>query len=70
MLGGKLIGAGGCDSLLFYVEPEKQESVRLAMKKLIYILSEFYDEGTRVIPLYTENVCTSEIIDIKIYVIH
>lgn len=48
-IGGKLLGAGGGGFLVFYVEPEKQEKVRLAMKDLMYIPFEFEDEGTRVI---------------------
>jgi D-glycero-alpha-D-manno-heptose-7-phosphate kinase len=48
-LGGKLLGAGGGGFLVFYVQPEKQESVRKAMKDLMYILFEFENGGTRVI---------------------
>lgn len=48
-LGGKLLGAGGGGFLVFYVQPEKQESVREAMKDLMYILFEFENGGTRVI---------------------
>lgn len=48
-LGGKLLGAGGGGFLLFYVQPEKQESVKEAMKNLLYIPFEFEDGGTQVI---------------------
>lgn len=48
-LGGKLLGAGGGGFLIFYVQPEKQENVRRAMKELMYIPFEFEDGGTRVI---------------------
>lgn len=48
-LGGKLLGAGGGGFLVFYVQPEKQEEVREAMKDLMYIPFKFEDEGTRVI---------------------
>lgn len=48
-LGGKLLGAGGGGFLLFYVEAEKQEAVREAMKELMYIPFEFENGGTRVI---------------------
>lgn len=48
-LGGKLLGAGGGGFLVFYVQPEKQEAVRLAMKNLMYIPFKFEDSGTRVI---------------------
>ena len=48
-LGGKLLGAGGGGFLVFYVQPEKQEAVKEAMKDLMYIPFEFEDGGTRVI---------------------
>ena len=48
-LGGKLLGAGGGGFLVFYVQPEKQEAVREAMKDLMYIPFQFENGGTRVI---------------------
>lgn len=48
-LGGKLLGAGGGGFLVFYVQPEYQESVLKAMQDLLYIPFEFEDGGTRVI---------------------
>lgn len=48
-LGGKLLGAGGGGFLVFYVQPEKQEPVREAMKDLMYIPFQFENGGTRVI---------------------
>lgn len=48
-LGGKLLGAGGGGFLVFYVQPEKQENVRIAMKDLMYIPFKFEDGGTQVI---------------------
>ena len=48
-LGGKLLGAGGGGFLVFYVQPEHQESVMSAMKDLMYIPLQFEDGGTRVI---------------------
>lgn len=48
-LGGKLLGAGGGGFLVFYVQPEKQQAVREAMKDLMYIPFRFEDSGTRVI---------------------
>lgn len=47
-LGGKLLGAGGGGFLVFYVEPDAQESVRRAMSDLLYIPFEFEDGGTSV----------------------
>ena len=48
-LGGKLLGAGGGGFLVFYVQPEYQESVRKAMSDLMYIPFKFENGGTRVI---------------------
>lgn len=48
-LGGKLLGAGGGGFLVFYVQPEKQKTVREAMRELMYIPFKFEDGGTRVI---------------------
>ncbi len=48
-LGGKLLGAGGGGFLIFYVQQERQESVKRAMSELMYIPFEFEDGGTRVI---------------------
>ena len=54
-LGGKLLGAGGGGFLVFYVQPEKQESVKKAMKDFLYIPFKFENEGTRVIHYTPEN---------------
>lgn len=54
-LGGKLLGAGGGGFLVFYVQPEKQESVRWTMRELMFIPFEFEDGGTRVIH-YTPEI--------------
>lgn len=48
-LGGKLLGAGGGGFLIFYVQPEKTEAVKEAMKDLLYVPFHFEDGGTRVI---------------------
>lgn len=48
-LGGKLLGAGGGGFLLFYAEPDVQETVKAAMEDLLYIPFQFEDSGTRVI---------------------
>lgn len=48
-LGGKLLGAGGGGFLVFYVQPDRQDSVRWAMRNLMYIPFEFEEGGTRVI---------------------
>lgn len=54
-LGGKLLGAGGGGFLVFYVQPERQEAVRLAMRDLLYIPFKFEDGGTRVIHYTPED---------------
>ncbi len=54
-LGGKLLGAGGGGFLVFYVQPEYQESVRNAMQDLLYIPFEFETGGTRVIHYTPES---------------
>lgn len=48
-LGGKLLGAGGGGFLIFYVQPERQNSVYWAMRDLMHIPFEFEKSGTRVI---------------------
>lgn len=54
-LGGKLLGAGGGGFLIFYVQPEYQEQVRLAMSDLLYIPFKFENSGTRVIHYTPED---------------
>lgn len=54
-LGGKLLGAGGGGFLLFYVQPEYQESVKKAMEDLLWVPFEFEDGGTRVIHYTPES---------------
>lgn len=48
-LGGKLLGAGGGGFLLFYVTPEKRESLRRAMEGHLYIPFAFEEEGASII---------------------
>lgn len=54
-LGGKLLGAGGGGFLVFYVQPEKQDAVKWAMRDLLYIPFQFEDGGTRVIHYTPES---------------
>lgn len=54
-LGGKLLGAGGGGFLVFYVQPDRQQAVKEAMKDLMYIPFEFEDGGTRVIHYSPES---------------
>lgn len=53
-LGGKLLGAGGGGFLVFYVQPEKKESVKKALNDLLYVPFRFENSGTRVI-YYSEE---------------
>ncbi len=59
-LGGKLLGAGGGGFLVFYVEPERQQSVRDALSELLYIPIEFETEGTKIIHYSAESYEMSE----------
>ena len=47
-VGGKLLGAGSGGFLLFYVEPEHQESVSAALGGLFQMHFKFDDAGTRI----------------------
>lgn len=59
-LGGKLLGAGGGGFLVFYVQPEYQESVKKAMSDLLYVPFEFENGGTRVIHYTPEDYIPKE----------
>jgi len=48
-IGGKLLGAGGGGFLLFYVEPDKQDSVKQAMRSLLQVPFKFENKGSEVI---------------------
>ena len=54
-LGGKLLGAGGGGFLVFYVQPEKRDAVKKAMKDVLHIPFEFETAGTRVIHYSPES---------------
>lgn len=54
-LGGKLLGAGGGGFLVFYVQPDKRESLKKAMEDLLYVPFEFENGGTRVIHYTPES---------------
>ena len=59
-LGGKLLGAGSGGFLVFYVRPERQDSVRRAMRDLMYIPFKFEEGGTRVIHYTPETYIPQE----------
>ena len=50
-----VLGAGGGGFLVFYVQPERQDAVRWAMRDLLYIPFKFEDGGTRVIHYTPED---------------
>jgi D-glycero-alpha-D-manno-heptose-7-phosphate kinase len=59
-LGGKLLGAGGGGFLVFYVQPEKKQAVKEAMKDLLYVPFHFENGGTRVIHYTPETYIPKE----------
>ena len=59
-LGGKLLGAGGGGFLLFYVQPERHNTLKDAMKDLLHIPFEFETDGTQVIHYTPENYIPRE----------
>lgn len=48
-LGGKLLGAGGGGFLVFYVQPDKKDTVKKAMKDLMDIPFRFENGGSQII---------------------
>ena len=61
-LGGKLLGAGGGGFLLFYVQPDKQQAVRLALSDLMEVPFKFENTGTRVI-YYSPEIWENKYVD-------
>ena len=53
-LGGKVLGAGGGGFVTFFVEPERQDSVKQALKDLIHVPFQFENAGSRIV-LYQPN---------------
>lgn len=47
--GGKLLGAGGGGFMLFFVRPELQKKVRLALKHLLFVPIKFENSGSQII---------------------
>lgn len=48
-VGGKLLGAGGGGFMLLFVEPEKQEVVRQALRNLLFVPFKFESEGSKIV---------------------
>jgi D-glycero-alpha-D-manno-heptose-7-phosphate kinase len=59
-LGGPLVGAGGGGFLVFYVQPDKQNAVKDALKDLMHIPFKFETGGTRVIHYTPEDYVPRE----------
>lgn len=57
-LGGKLLGAGGGGFLVFYVEPDAQDSVRRALSGLLHIPFVFESDGASVVYFDPEDFDT------------
>jgi len=55
-LGGKLLGAGGGGFMLFFVPPERRESLRLRLKKFLCVPFRFSDQGSHVVVYEPEQV--------------
>ena len=55
-IGGKLLGAGGGGFMLFYVEPDKQESVKKALNNLLYVPFKFENYGSRILYYKPEEI--------------
>jgi D-glycero-alpha-D-manno-heptose-7-phosphate kinase len=60
-LGGKLLGAGGGGFMLFYVEPEKREALRMSLKKLLCVPFSFSNRGSHVIVYEPEEKYEKEL---------
>lgn len=54
-LGGKLLGAGGGGFFAFYVPRERQECVKKALSKLLYIPFKFESSGSKVLYYHPED---------------
>lgn len=55
-LGGKLLGAGGGGFMLFFVPPERQEELRIRLKKFLRVPFTFSNAGSRVVVYEPEKV--------------
>jgi len=55
-LGGKLLGAGAGGFMLFYVPPERRETLRLRLKKLLCVPFSFSSKGSHVAIYEQEQV--------------
>ncbi len=47
--GGKILGAGGGGFILFFIKPELQESLKAALRGLLYVPFQFESNGSQII---------------------
>lgn len=59
-LGGKLLGAGAGGFMIFFVEPERRNSVRNALKDLLHVPFAFENLGTQIIYYAPESQFNGE----------
>ena len=62
-LGGKLLGAGGGGFMLFYVTPEKRQSLRERLKKLLCVPIGFSSRGSHVVVYEPEELYDQSVVD-------
>ncbi len=55
-LGGKLLGAGGGGFMLFFVPPERRETLRIRLKKLLCVPFSFSSKGSDVVVYEPEEL--------------
>jgi D-glycero-alpha-D-manno-heptose-7-phosphate kinase len=60
-LGGKLLGAGGGGFMLFYVPPEKRETLRMRLKNLLCVPMRFSSRGSHVVVYEPEEEYEEEL---------
>lgn len=48
-IGGKILGAGGGGFMLFFAPPERHDSIKGALRKLVHVPFEFEHTGSRII---------------------
>ena len=53
-IGGKILGAGGGGFMLIFAKPEKHDSIREALNRLVHVPFNFENSGSRVV-LYEPN---------------
>lgn len=62
-LGGKLLGAGGGGFMLFFVPPEKQQALRVRLKRLLCVPFAFSSSGSHVVVYEPEEMYDKSVRD-------